>query len=427
LKSIKVRNDSPTRLREIAYLVSQFEQLNGTSRSNEISPETFWQDLGILGGLFKSIPGQTPNNDWYSLHALELPVNNFSAFSDADFKVLQQHYRERSFDRSLNDAYEHFLEKNSSSFYPTHAQLKVETIYYRYPFLELTVFGYLCAFILFAAAFFYTKPVLSKWASSITILAFVFHTTILGMRIFILKRPPVSNMFETVLYVPWVTTLFALILQKRIILFAACFVSLALLLLPSFIQININLENVQPVLNSQFWLTVHVLMVVGSYGLFVLSGVLGHFYLLERLLRKKNSDIAQWISKAVLQTMYAGTALLICGTILGGVWAAQSWGRFWDWDPKESWAFISICTYLVWIHAYRFHHISHFGLAIGAILGLLSISFTWYGVNFILGTGLHSYGFGNGGEIYYYLFLGGEFAFILSMFGIGRKLQSEQN
>jgi ABC-type transport system involved in cytochrome c biogenesis permease subunit len=108
-----------------------------------------------------------------------------------------------------------------------------------------------------------------------------------------------------------------------------------------------------------------------------------------------------------------GIALLIPGTILGGVWAAESWGRFWDWDPKESWAFISSCAYLIIIHSYTFGHIRGFGLAVGSIVGLLFISFTWYGVNYVLGTGLHSYGFGTGGEFWYYGFILAEALFLI--------------
>jgi len=176
------------------------------------------------------------------------------------------------------------------------------------------------------------------------------------------------------------------------------------------------------VLDSQYWLTVHVLMVVGSYGMFALAGVLGHFYLISRLISGRQTDQTERFGRQILQAMYLGTALLIPGTILGGVWAAESWGRFWDWDPKESWAFISSCVYLIWIHAYRFGHIRYDGLAVGSITGLMVISFTWYGVNYILGTGLHSYGFGSGGEIYYYLYLAGEAAFIAaSLFAIRPK------
>src|SRR5208282_2414510 len=111
--------------------------------------------------------------------------------------------------------------------------------------------------------------------------------------------------------------------------------------------------NVQAVLNSPYWLTVHVLMVVGSYGAFALSGVLGHYYLFTQAFTGKPQKTHVNLSaQAVLYTMYAGLTLLIPGTILGGVWAAESWGRFWDWDPKESWAFITACVYLLVIHAY---------------------------------------------------------------------------
>ena len=166
-----------------------------------------------------------------------------------------------------------------------------------------------------------------------------------------------------------------------------------------------NLENVQPVLASNYWLTIHVLLVVGSYGIFLLSSLMGHLYLARIYLYNKESSLNILLSKLILQSMYLGVFLLIAGTFLGGVWAAQSWGRFWDWDPKESWAFISACVYLLGIHTYRFGYFKSFGLAIGAILGFLAISFTWYGVNYILGTGLHSYGFGSGGVYWYLLFL----------------------
>ena len=159
-------------------------------------------------------------------------------------------------------------------------------------------------------------------------------------------------------------------------------------------------------------------MVVGSYGLFILAGALGHLYLLLTLLgTKKLSSLGLYIKQA----LYAGIALLIPGTLLGGVWAAQSWGRFWAWDPKESWAFISACIYLLWIHAFTYRKIADFGLAVGSIVGLLAISFTWYGVNYILGTGLHSYGFGQGGRGAYTAFVVIELVFLGLSFFIHTK------
>jgi ABC-type transport system involved in cytochrome c biogenesis permease subunit len=223
-------------------------------------------------------------------------------------------------------------------------------------------------------------------------------------------------MAETVIYVPWIAMFSGIVLAKIFSLPAIRYASsLTAAILLTILEMTLsagNLSTIQPVLNSQYWLIIHVLMVVGSYGFFVLAGILGHLFLINCFFVKKNPEKSSRLIAALLQCLYIGTFLLIAGTILGGVWAAESWGRFWDWDPKEAWAFISACGYLMIIHAYRFRHIADFGLAIGSILGLLTISFTWYGVNYILGTGLHSYGFGSGGEIYYYAFLFAEILFV---------------
>jgi ABC-type transport system involved in cytochrome c biogenesis permease subunit len=219
-----------------------------------------------------------------------------------------------------------------------------------------------------------------------------------------------------VLYVPWVAACASLLLpafrRHSLALLAACVTSIGLLVILEVTDLNQSLDQVQAVLDSQFWLLIHVLLVVGSYGIFILGAIMGHFYLGMFIAQRQENATMKHLSYMILQTLYGGTAMLIAGTILGGVWAAESWGRFWDWDPKESWAFISSCFYLIWIHAYRFHRIASFGLAIGAVSGLLAISFTWYGVNYILGTGLHSYGFGSGGEYYYYAFIGSECLFL---------------
>nr|WP_249270146.1 cytochrome c biogenesis protein CcsA [Neochlamydia sp. AcF95] len=224
-------------------------------------------------------------------------------------------------------------------------------------------------------------------------------------------------MFETVIYVPWIAVLTSLALARKIknsfIMLSASIVALALIIMIKVTGLGSSLENVQAVLDSHYWLIIHVLMVVGSYGVFALAGVLGQIYLCQYLIHKQETSEMRELGQTILQAVYVGVILLIPGTLLGGIWAAQSWGRFWDWDPKESWAFISSCIYLIFIHAYTFKHIYFFGLAMGSILGLLAISFTWYGVNYILGTGLHSYGFGAGGEIYYYLFILAELFFLI--------------
>lgn len=401
--------------------------------------------LKAAGSLWKILPGRYHSGEWFSPHAFNvriysphedrlIPVSNFTLFSNEEFEALRNAYLtweqatlksndlhnqeklQHQFFTLLNQAYQQmaghvYQEATGKTLsYPTVWQLKLETLYYQLPFLSTLIGLYGLASLLLILAYQLPTPLLIKLSLINVGLAFILHTLMLLCRCLILGRPPVSNMFETVLYVPWVAVLTSRFMLKQkearwISLLSATVASFLLLIILQVTDLNHHLDQVQAVLDSQFWLIIHVLMVVGSYGIFILAGILGHFYLISYFYYHQEMSTMRTIAQTILQSFYIGTTLLITGTLLGGVWAAESWGRFWDWDPKESWAFISSCIYLIWIHAYRFQKIQHIGLAIGSITGLAAISFTWYGVNYILGTGFHSYGFGAGGEIYYYIFL----------------------
>lgn len=315
------------------------------------------------------------DHSWAPLSASRDPLYPTSILKEAEEnpQVLEKAYQAIAKTPYLKTAHR-------TLFYPSLFKLRLEWILRAFPWTLFVVLLY--AMTLWKRAFF-----LSAW---------LLHSALLIARCYILGRPPVSNMMETILYVPWVAATFGWLfhVEKP----AACIAALILLFLP-FRQ---QFENVQAVLDSTGWLTIHVLMVVGSYGLFFLAGILGHLSLLRG-----------GFESALLKILYMGAALLICGTILGGVWALQSWGRFWDWDPKESWAFISSGFYLIGIHAYRFGLIKERGLAQVAVLGLLFITFTWYGVNYVLGTGLHSYGFGNGKHTLFYIYIFSEIIFLI--------------
>lgn len=399
------------------------------------------------GSLLKVLP--VKQGEWVSLNALTLntfdpahqtlkPVENFTLYPDDQFEKIKYVYGkliQDYDDPDLKDEFAHLLINNykwlantpmqkawgKSLFYPSLKRLKIELWYYQLPLVETTIVLYGISIIFLLIGTNQKKRRFTQVGTFVLLVAFSLNTVILAMRCFVLERPPVSNMFETIVYVPWIAVLTSLLLSFRIksswLLLGASTLSLILLILLKVTGIGGGLENVQAVLDSQFWLIIHVLMIVGSYGVFALAGIMGQIYLFKYIIHEYETNEMQEIGKAILQAIYIGVALLIPGTILGGVWAAQSWGRFWDWDPKESWAFISSCIYLIFIHAFTFKYIRNFGLAMGSILGLLSISFTWYGVNYVLATGLHSYGFGSGGEIYYYLFIVIELLF-LSFTGI---------
>lgn len=179
----------------------------------------------------------------------------------------------------------------------------------------------------------------------------------------------------------------------------------------------------QPVLRDNFWLTIHVLTIVSSYAAGALAWILGNialaFYLFGRYRApvlagpdgkhrpaviialkpaKRPPAICADLSGYIYKTVQLAVLLLAAGTILGGLWADVSWGRFWGWDPKEVWALISCLVYLALLHARYAGWLNQFGLAAGTVAGASAITMSWYGVNFVLGEGLHSYGFVEGSQ-----------------------------
>ena len=371
------------------------------------------------GDTFRMLPSRFGQGEWVSLKTLEWPVGNFTIYTDEAFENIRKNYLALKREPTNKLLQKHLLNSLSTAYqqiagtvyiqghhaqlsYPTERQLQAEAFYLKFPWIYLTVSFYGLAALILGLAGKY--PGWRKGGIALMVTAFALHTLFLFMRSYILERPPVANMAETMIYVPWIAVGLSFVFARSTIaLVCGALIGGGILSILN-ITLEPSLDNVQAVLNSQYWLIIHVLMVVASYGVFLLSGILAHFYLLGY--GKKE------LAPLILKTMYLGVTLLVPGTILGGVWAAESWGRFWDWDPKEAWAFISICVYLLVIHAYRFHRIGSEGLDIGGVLGLQAIIFTWYGVNYILGTGLHTYGFGSGGEVFYYLGFMLELAFI---------------
>ncbi len=173
----------------------------------------------------------------------------------------------------------------------------------------------------------------------------------------------------------------------------------------------------QPVLRDNFWLTIHVLTIVSSYAAGALAWGLGCLSLGHYLFGSyrpavpgqgrgaRPPEACDVLAGFIYKAMQVAVLLLAAGTILGGLWADVSWGRFWGWDPKEVWALVSLLAYLVVLHGRYAGWIDNFGLAAGSVLGAAVIGMSWYGVNFLLGAGLHSYGFGQGGQTEFFAFL----------------------
>ena len=286
------------------------------------------------------------------------------------------------------------------------SKIKAEIFYNSFkPFQKAWIFYFL--FLLACAALLiFKKPDFLKWPLPLAALGFASHTMGLGLRSYIMSRPPVSNMYETVVWVPWTALIAGFVFYLRGIkppFAASALLAFFCLLLTSLAPeiLDARLQPLEAVLNSNFWLATHVLIITMSYSFFFLAFVLGDMALLSYLFKKtKPMALIDKMFHPIYRSIQWGLVFLAAGTILGGIWADYSWGRFWGWDPKESWALISLLAYLALLHGRLAGWTGPFGMAVGAVMMFFSVIMAWYGVNFILGAGLHSYGFGSGGAEY---------------------------
>ncbi len=358
-----------------------------------------------------------PKAAWYSIADLATPqaaavprVQRVRALVSALVSAYQE--GDRAGVATAASALGSRLAEMAPGVYPSAGGLETEVHYNRLKPYRLAWVFYLLGFLALLASF----PLASRgfsWAGMLLIVA-AFFTQAYGMtlRVMISGRPPVTNMYESVVWVAFGAVLFALVFEAvyKVRIFAACASALAvacLLLADNVPILDGSISPLVPVLRDNMWLTVHVLTITLGYAAFTLAMGIGHLNLGLYFFRPGQVVLLKDLSRFLYRALQVGTLFLAVGTLLGGVWASYSWGRFWGWDPKETWALIATLGYLAILHARMAGWIKDFGMAVGSLLGYLLVLMAWYGVNFVLGTGLHSYGFGSGG----YWYVGGFVAF----------------
>lgn len=291
--------------------------------------------------------------------------------------------------------------------YPSFSEMKMEVHYQKLKPFFWTWVLYLCAVLIFALSYLIASPWVSRLAWTFFGLAFFFHTYGFALRCIITQRPPVSNMYETVVWVGWGVVLFSMIFsllrKKKFIALTGAAVATFCMLVADFAPVILDptLQPLEPVLRSNMWLIIHVMTITLSYAAFFLAFGVGDYGLFLYVKdQQKNKARIHELAQVCYNLIQVGVVLLTAGTILGGVWADYSWGRFWGWDPKETWAFIALMGYLAMLHARLVGWVKDFGMLAGSIVSFSLVIMAWYGVNFVLGAGLHSYGFGAGGIEY---------------------------
>src|SRR5579862_641882 len=297
--------------------------------------------------------------------------------------------------------------------YPTDFNLKIEYFYNHLdPFLWAIAF-YAAALVALSVAGSAGIPGLVFAGTGM-----LFHAGGIALRCVIAHRPPVTNMYESVVWVSFGVMVFGFAFWARYraltYLVAALPASLVCLLLLRQLPVAMpgSIDPLVPVLRSNFWLTIHVLTITLSYAAFLLAMAFGHIVLYRFIRDPRNTPEDSLLHFWLYRVLQLGVLLLASGTILGGVWANYSWGRFWGWDPKETWALIALLCYLVVLHGRIVGWWDQFGLAVSSVVCFNAVLMTWYGVNFVLGKGLHSYGFGIGGESYVAAFVAADFTYV---------------
>src|SRR5712675_1788055 len=319
----------------------------------------------------------------------------------------------------------------SPSLYPQQRQLRLEYFYNHFEGFYRAIWCYGIALVILIAAHLRKRgSALQTLGVGIALVGLAFQASGIVMRCLIAGRPPVTNMYESIIWVSFAVSFFGMIFFARyrttVYLLAALPVTLTALLLVHQMPIAMpsSIDPLVPVLRDNFWLTIHVLTITLSYAAFALAMGFGHI-LLWRYARnpaaaRADAPMHFWLYR-VLQL---GVLLLAAGTILGGVWANYSWGRFWGWDPKETWALIALLCYITTLHGRLAGWWTQFGLVVASVVCFLAVLMAWYGVNFVLGKGLHSYGFGIGGESYVGTFVIADLLFVA--FAIWRYRSSKR-
>lgn len=391
-----------------------------------------------IGEFMKIFPVHDPNNKWYS------PKDAYQFAKNADDSLYLKNIMILNHQTILND------ENNKSGEYlnsiinyqrkfaqydlPSESKINAEIFYYKSKIYE-RLFPYYTAlgFILLVILIFGIVAQKKNFRKTLIIfkvlliIGFLFHTLGLAIRWYVSGHAPMSNGYESMIFISWVTILAGFIFSKRSALVLAATSVLAgfTLMVAHLSFMDPEITNLVPVLQS-YWLTLHVSVITSSYGFLGLGAILAIIVLiLYSLISVGNkSSIHSTIEELTIinyKSLTIGLYLLTIGTFLGAIWANESWGRYWGWDPKETWSLITIIVYSFIIHSRMIPGLKgYYSFNLMALFGFSSVLMTYFGVNYYL-TGLHSYAGGDSIPVPNFVYLSVVLIVTLSSFAHWKK------
>lgn len=406
-------------------LAKQVEDANKDAIKNKFQTDYLDIDgkINLLGNALSGriltifpIPGHD-NDKWIS--PLELNESGMTGMDSTFTKsILSRMYIPALFQAQENGDYtkadeylghlKTFQQSYGKKVIPSEKRIEYEILYNQYDIFK-TLYKYYMLVAIFTFIFIISSILKrAKWSdrlikigSWLTVVLFGIHTLGLAVRWYISGHAPWSDAYESVIYVAWATTLFGLYFGRKseLTIASTAFVAGMVLWAAHLNYMDPAIGNLQPVLNS-YWLIIHVAVIVASYGPFTLGMILGVVTLLLMIMttsknKKKMELNIKELTYINEMALTVGLVLLTIGNFLGGQWANESWGRYWGWDPKETWALISIMIYAFVIHARLVPAMRGTWIYnVFSILAYYSIMMTYFGVNFYL-SGLHSYASGD--------------------------------
>lgn len=287
------------------------------------------------------------------------------------------------------------------------------------PFYHADVL-YVIAFALAAAAWLGLRRPLNSASLWLLVFTFAIHSAALVARIYISGRPPVTNLYSSAVFIGWGCVAFGLMIEILFGLGIGNIIAATIGFASLFIAHNLAADGdtffvLQAVLDTQFWLATHVVCISFGYATTFLAGFLGLFYIVCGVFTPSlTSEQGKELNRMIYGTICFAIFFSFFGTVLGGLWADDSWGRFWGWDPKENGALIIVLWNAVVLHSRWGGLVKERGLAVLSVVGNIVTAWSWFGVN-ELGVGLHSYGFTEGRLMYLAMFVVSQVA----MVGIG--------
>lgn len=351
------------------------------------------------------IPGDS-NHKWVSINETEELEQEQARYAVESISAYLSAVRSRDWATAnvlLNNLKQNQAQYGSSIMPPV-TKVKLEVLYNK-----LNIFGKLSKIFMFTGlillfmqlmTLFNPKIkllVLKKIAFYFIFLLFIAETAGLGIRWYISGHAPWSNGYESMVFISWATALGGLIFAKRseITLSLTSVLAGLTLMVAGMSWMSPEITNLVPVLKS-YWLIVHVAVITASYGFLGISALLGFLNLILMVFRNnRNTERINHTIKELVNviqiSLIIGLLMVTLGSFLGGVWANESWGRYWGWDPKETWALVTILVYTFITHMHRIPGMrGSFAMSVAALVGISSVLMTYFGVNYYL-SGLHSY------------------------------------